>query len=718
MAAGLADPGSASARPTGSPATPEWRYQLEILALSGFAIAQPILDVFGDNLEAFVFRGADRLQIVAFALLVGFVPWLVLGALAGATRLAGRTVRHWAQVIVLSGLAGLIGLHVVKRLTDLRGPGLAVAAAAAAIAFGALYERVRVVAVWARYASVAPVLFVVMFLFVSPTSTLVFPAGARAAEVEGASLPRNIVFLLFDELPTQSLLGPDGRIDAQRFPNFRAFADGSTWYRNYTSVNGSTKFAVPALLTGRYPKDEFATAASYPQNLFTLLGGTYDVDADEVITALCPQTVCNERAGGTSPLSKLSGDALDIWREQMSLHDSERAAVAGFVEETSQVEDPQRDGFEIISENAQTSPARLSTWLNQLRPGGRPTFDFLHLLLPHQPWHFYPSGRQYVYPDREPGQPHLFLSGRWGPEPRPAELGRQRHLNQLQYVDALVGRVTETLRARGMWDDSLVIVTADHGAAFMPGEEVRPGLESADFPARTYEQIMWTPLMIKAPQQQRGHVDDTNVQSIDLLPTIADRIGIRVPWKIDGVAASEARASSDKAFLTAFTEAFKRTALGGRTMVDGRAGMQRMLADTQRDFAPDADPDWAFYEVGAYRDLIGRRIEQLATGTASPLEVKIDDPGTYASVDPGSGTVPGLLLGNVVTDADATIAVAVNGRVAGVSGTFADNAGPRRFGVLIPDFLFVDGRNDVRLFAVQGSGPGAVLHPVRVAGLP
>jgi hypothetical protein len=483
-------------------------------------------------------------------------------------------------------------------------------------------------------------------------------------------------------------------------------------------VNGSTKFAVPALLTGRYPKDEFATAASYPQNLFTLLGGTYDVDADEVITALCPQAVCDERSNGVSPVRKLSRDALDIWQEQMSLHDSERRPVAGFVEETSEVDDPQRDGFEIISENAATSPARLSAWLNQLRRGDQPTFEFLHLLLPHQPWHFYPSGRQYPYPEREPGQPHLFLSGRWGQETRPAELGRQRHLAQVQYVDTLLGRVMETLRARGMWDDSLVVVSADHGAAFTPGEEVRPGLESADFPARTYEQIMWSPLMIKAPQQQRGRVSDANVQSIDLLPTIADEIGIRVPWKVDGIPAAEAPTTTDKSFLTAFTEAFKRTALGARSTVDGRAGMQRALANTQRDFAPETDPDWAFYKVGPFRDLIGRRVDEPAAGPASPLEVRIDDPGAFASVDPAGGSVPGLLLGNVLTDANATIAVAVNGRIAGVSGTFADNAGPRRFGVLVPDFLFVEGRNDVRLYTVGGSGPGAVLHPVRVAGLP
>ena len=53
--------------------------------------------------------------------------------------------------------------------------------------------------------------------------------------------------------------------------------------------------------------------------------------------------------------------------------------------------------------------------------------------------------------------------------------------------------------------------------------------------------------------------------------------------------------------------------------------------------------------------------------------------------------------------------------MAGVSSQFADNAGPRRFGVLIPDFLFVKGTNDVRLFSVASTGTGTVLRPI--AGL-
>src|SRR4029077_1255125 len=104
--------------------------------------------------------------------------------------------------------------------------------------------------------------------------------------------------------------------------NFARFANDATWYRNYTSVNGQTEFAVPALLSGSYPKNELATAANYPHNLFTLLGGGYEVHAGEVITALCPQSVCKRRTKGVPALDQLSGDAVDLWRGAISVGES------------------------------------------------------------------------------------------------------------------------------------------------------------------------------------------------------------------------------------------------------------------------------------------------------------------------------------------------------------------------------------------------------------
>jgi hypothetical protein len=89
--------------------------------------------------------------------------------------------------------------------------------------------------------------------------------------------------------------------------------------------------------------------------------------------------------------------------------------------------------------------------------------------LPHQPWHYLPNGRR--YPNRERGD------GRdgngWTSEPWPPRLSHQRHLMQTGQTDRLLGQVMRRLQEQGMYDDTLFIVTADHGMSFKSGEFAR-----------------------------------------------------------------------------------------------------------------------------------------------------------------------------------------------------------------------------------------------------
>ena len=84
------------------------------------------------------------------------------------------------------------------------------------------------------------------------------------------------------------------------------------------------------------------------------------------------------------------------------------------------------------------------------------------------------------------------------------------------------------LKQEGLWDRALVVVTADHGVSFRAGS---PFKESDD---KNVADIMSVPLFIKLPGQHGGSVSDRNVQSIDVLPTIADALDVELPWQTDG----------------------------------------------------------------------------------------------------------------------------------------------------------------------------------------
>ena len=98
-------------------------------------------------------------------------------------------------------------------------------------------------------------------------------------------------------------MNKDEKIDAQRYPNFAALAHDSTWFRSATTVQWLTEVAVPAVLTGILPKNTgrklLPIYADHPDNVFTLLGGSYRVRAVESITSLCPPKLCKEVRGAS-----------------------------------------------------------------------------------------------------------------------------------------------------------------------------------------------------------------------------------------------------------------------------------------------------------------------------------------------------------------------------------------------------------------------------------
>ena len=75
----------------------------------------------------------------------------------------------------------------------------------------------------------------------------------RDAEAAGKGKPP-VVLLMFDEFPADLLLGPNGRIDAGRYPAFAELARASYWFPNATTTYDSTTKAIPQILDGRFPR--------------------------------------------------------------------------------------------------------------------------------------------------------------------------------------------------------------------------------------------------------------------------------------------------------------------------------------------------------------------------------------------------------------------------------------------------------------------------------
>jgi hypothetical protein len=679
---------------------------LELLALTGFAVAQPLLDVFGRSPEQFAFRDASRLVIVAFGVLIALGPAVglyLVELLVGLV--AGGRVRNVVHLGLLGVLGALAVVQVAKHAVSFRGPGLVVVAVAVAAGFVVLFLRAEAVRSWVRIAALAPVLFLVLFLVTSPVGEALRADEVQATDAVEVDHPAPVVMLVLDELPLESLVGPDGQIDAQRYPGFAELARSSTWYRNATGVSNATWHAVPAIVTGRYPHDSAPTAISHPDNLFTLLGGRYRLDVDESITRMCPRKLCHDAdRPATQSLKDLGADARDVWRQQVSPDDSTSDPVAGLVEQ------PAAEDDEGIKDFGKNQPVRYTQFLDGLKPSGRPALHYLHILLPHVPWQYLPSGRQYPHPDPDPGK--IEEADAWVDDPWPPELGRERHLLQLQYVDSLVKAMLDRLHETGLFDDALLVVTADHGVAFRPGLPVR-GLNVDRYVPDIAPDLMWVPLFMKLPDRARGETTDAGVETVDILPTMADALGIDLPWKVDGVSTLGRGRAQDatKTYYQSKTNPFGVDP-GRRVRIDPAAGWAEVLRHSIPEGLRGGGP-LDGYRVGPRPELVGRAVGDLPEGPATDVRAVVDDADRYRDVDLEGPTIPSLVTGHLQgAPAGSLVVLSVGGKVGAVVPTWQDGGQPEAFAALLPESLFPAG--DAHL-QVSLLGPGDTLRAT-VAG--
>ena len=158
-----------------------------------------------------------------------------------------------------------------------------------------------------------------------------------------------------------------------------------------------------------------------------------------------------------------------------------------------------------------------------------PFFLMLFFVDPHDPYHA-PGAYENMYVSdpavRLVRSPHWEL-GKY----TPAEIERMvaTYDGAVRYTDSVLGRFFDELRALGLYDESTIIVTSDHGEAF--GEH-GVFLHSHHF----YDEIVRAPLIMRAPRMdRRGVYAHPLFQSIDLLPTIASLYAAPTAADLPGV---------------------------------------------------------------------------------------------------------------------------------------------------------------------------------------
>ena len=460
---------------------------------------------------------------------------------------------------------------------------------------------------------------------------------------------------------------------------------------------------MPAILGGRYPRPRKVSQplwVDYKTNLFTAIGRRANQQVVEAGTRLCPAKLCSGQAHLVPRGLRLRQASLDA--SAVFLHQVTPAAWASRLPEIGESwrdfwDDGARDDEDGERKRAidQDPAATFDRFVEELSDFPAPALHYAHLMAPHLPWNRLPDGTEYRAGGR---MPHGLQRQTWRGTEWQTTQAHQRHLLQVGWVDSLIGRLRAELEGMGVWRQTLLVVTSDHGTAFETGGRRR------NLTKRNFAEIVNVPLLIKYPDQDEGAIDDSNTETVDILPTVLSALGAPVPPKLRG---RDLRGPERRATKTV-NHSGLRGSTSGRAQVYELARLAERRVAIERKIERFGSAGWSgVYAAGPRPELIGRSAAELHAAGKPPAgpRVRLDAPGALENVDLQAATLPlhvSGMLHRAADSPDLDLAIVVNGVVRATTEAFLDKE-QWRFTALLPPSALVDGHNTLEILRLIGS---------------
>lgn len=335
-----------------------------------------------------------------------------------------------------------------------------------------------------------PILLLLLLLFAGCDQASEFTADDLREHARGM----NVLLVVMDTANAShfSYMG----YDRETTPNVDALAAESIVFTNTYSQASATPLSMYSMMTSRYP---ILDETQYPKS--------------GELAAVIPKAMPTLASWASEKFHSRSAFLANRWlREELGFHHG-YSTFDPIFEEVPIDEAPPAD---MVTD-------RFNTWLGR-GPAG-PWLSWVHYFEPHapytppEPWFsmFDPEVRGHtdgtgttLKPFRETVPDENFIRNTIA-----------LYDGNLAWVDSEFGRLVEELKASGQWDDTIVIVTSDHGEAFWEHGVRGHG-------THVYEEFVRVPLVIRVPGVDPRRVDHV-VEVIDITPTILDLAGVFVP---------------------------------------------------------------------------------------------------------------------------------------------------------------------------------------------
>jgi arylsulfatase A-like enzyme len=472
---------------------------------------------------------------------VGLVSWVACAVRGAADREDRRRAFHGSllvSLIVLVIVAGYVNIHLLP--THLSARSLVVTGLITA-GCGALWVliyrtwRRRLGAVPRRFGLASPlaVLAVALVLFVAVGAPLTRTAGEyQAPPVDRGAGGPSVLFLFVDSMRADHLGCYGYERDTSETIDSLA-AEGVLFAHAY-SQGCRTKEASASVVTSLFPSTHGMHLLSHvlPDAYPTLMEGMRDAGYSTAIFSANP--IVSPVFGFGRGTDFFYTEAPTAGAKSVVNHvarvlgwDAPRLHwVHTFIETADELVSKRHGALPYEGGGADELNAALLEWID-MNPDA-PFFAFVHYMDPHYPYAPPPPYDDMFDPEYEgpkvteyPGRMTMMLPFAEG-EAIP-ERERQNMLAQydgsIAYFDRELGLLLAALGDRGLLDDLLIVLTADHGDEFYDHRGWGHGQS-------LYEELIHVPLVLWHPDVLgEGMVVDRTVRHVDLMPTLLRAVG-------------------------------------------------------------------------------------------------------------------------------------------------------------------------------------------------
>ena len=217
----------------------------------------------------------------------------------------------------------------------------------------------------------------------------------------------------------------------------------------------------------------------------------------------------------------------------------------------------------------------------------------------------------------DPHQPYL------PPSPFKEEYADDPYSGEVAYVDAQLGVLFDFLRARRLMENTVIVLTADHGEAL--GEK---GEDTHSYFA--YNNTIHVPLFVELP----GHKPGTfagNVSHVDIFPTLCAALGLKVPPHVQGESLLDITAAGGRRakeiYFESMTAYLNRDWAPLRGLISGDTKFIDLPIKEVYDLGKDMGEEHnmaAGSKIGSLKDALNRLVRKLTNPRAAVREDRVD----------------------------------------------------------------------------------------------